>query len=231
MTWIRCKTWKLDQCRVETVQSVWSHEDEKVTPATDSTCIVTESPEEEWEECRYGEDHNNGGFPKSNKPLLEISFSAFFSVSALLHSILSRYPNLTKPFFDARAAILPNYSYSLLGIHNGGRTAEVLVVFAVGPVGKGCLGVHVEVDVITQDYCELGWVRITSSDSPYLQPKACIDRRLRRVEARGREQFLATNAYQALFSDSEAISNTAVCHRSPILKFEARSVPVILEYR
>jgi hypothetical protein len=164
---------------------------------------------------------------------LGIAFSAFFSATALLHDILSRRPGLVQPRFDASSAKVPNYSYYLVGIYECGRTAEILIVFSVGPAGKGCVGVYVEIDLFTSDYQEKEFIRNCNSDTP---PSMCAGLALerRRLEILGQtaadETTRTASMLPELYPDCETIDNVAVRRQRPIWSMKAGDAPVEIVY-
>jgi hypothetical protein len=115
------------------------------------TRIVTFSTESEWEtsyiDTRTGLILESQNLGTANETI-SVCGTGFFSVVALLHDILSRRPKLVYPAFEKEkgaGAKIPTYSYHVVSVHRAGRTIEIFLVFSVGKIGAGCLGVYVEV--------------------------------------------------------------------------------------
>jgi len=169
-----------------------------------------------------------------------IAFTGFFSATALLHSILTRRPSLVRPRFDSSCANVPNYSYHLVGVYKGGRTAEVLILFSVGPAGRGCIGVFVTVDLFTSDYRELEFIRHSAYDTP---PLSCASLALerRRLRCQPRDQSdgrfgdggsggRVSSMLASLYPDCETIDNVAVRRQQPVLSMKASNAAVEIVY-
>jgi hypothetical protein len=188
---------------------------------------------------------------RTPRPHFSISYTAFLSVPNLLADILNRRPKLVQPPYNKRSSLLfPSFSSHLVGLNCTGQSVELLLVFAVGNgFGQGCCGVFVEVDLLTQDYKELEWIRHKDSDIP---PSSCeslaLERRRRQLfehapttdhraesysgyqplvceSASGHDQTLGR-----LYPDCQTMDNLAVRRHIPIQSLSALSAPVEMTY-
>ena len=159
-----------------------------------------------------------------------IAFSGFFSVTALLLDILARRPHLVSPRFCGSVTNLPNFTYHLVRVHEG-RVAEVLLVFAVGPIGRGCLGVYVEVDMFTQDYREIEWIKHPTHDSPPLTcGKLAFDRRKSQADGSSIQNMIGDTLLDLFYPDCVTMDNRAIRRHVPTMFMSARCASVTISY-
>lgn len=250
LTWIREGAWNESELRQSRVSSVWNdvkdedgsvsnqqHQKQVVIVRSniDTRIVVPVSPVDAGWETRVIDRQTGATRDFTNDYAgqhLTIACTGFFSATALLHDILTRRPNLVRPRFDNTVASLPSYSYHLVGM-TGGRVIQILLVFSVGPVGHGCIGVFVSVDLLTQDYQELEWIRHMAFDTP---PATCgilaLKRRLSTLLARDADNDDDVNDLQveSLYPDCQTLDNLAVRRQIPITSMAARSAPVEVTY-
>jgi len=257
LTWITDTGWKEQQLKNRCVQQLWNkneNETEKkrkgtVVRSTSDTHIVVSVTRTDagWERFKNSpgrfevlNDEGKEGSPKNTRQndQLDISFTAFFSATALLHSILTRRPSLVQPRFDSSCAKIPNYAYHLIGLSQGGRSADILIVFSVGPIGKGCIGIYLEVCLLTSDYREKEFIRHATYDTP---PSTCANLALERrlLSCRTSEHGCGSTAIKhdciskmlpILYPDCETIDNVAVRRQRPVWSMKARDAPVEIVY-
>ena len=243
MTWIRAIGWNESELLHRPVARLWNDEVTKgIVRSTSTTHIVVPVSRDDagWE-CFAT---NSGSAVKVDDQMetleasgeFDVIFTGFFSVTALLHGILTRRPGLVHPRFDSSSAHVPNYSYHLAGVYEAGRTVEILILFSVGPAGKGCIGVWVAVDLYTSDYQEQEFIRHTAYDTP---PSSCASlaferRRLHQSNGSERRGSFAsmdrTSILATLYPDCETIDNVAVRRQQPVLSMKARDAPVEVVY-
>jgi hypothetical protein len=163
-------------------------------------------------------------------PRFTIAFTGFLSITALLSDILTRRPTLVNPVFCNLGSPLPNFTYHLIQVKDG-RIVEVLLVFSVGKVGSGCVGVFVEVDLLTQDYQEMEWIRHQAHDTP---PSTCaklaLDRHKSHTDNKAVETMTGDSLMEILYPDCVVMDNKAIRRRFPTTFMSARSAPVSISY-
>jgi hypothetical protein len=207
-----------------------------VVRSNESTRIVVRIPECDSEWIRDDDDPVQQRSPAAVPTTtgrtataagLHMAYHAFFSTSALLHSLLSRNPRLVSPKFDASTAVLPNFDYHVVQVTDN-RIVELFVIFSVGPMHKGCVGVFVQVDLVTQDYRPVKWIRLIHVDTP---PMDCGC-----IALTQRKKYLLMNAPHhqkpnfVLYPDVIAIHNIAVRRQKAVASISARDMPVVLSY-
>lgn len=149
-----------------------------------------------------------------------------------MKDILVRRPHLITPRFSDTKAALPIFTYHLVQVTMG-RIAEMLLIFSVGPIGKGCIGVFVEVDLLTQDYREVEWLRHDSSDVP---PSGCgkLAFSRRKNVCSSQSTNVSNNSMndllEAMYPDCVTMDNLAVRIQVPVKSMRARSAPVQIAY-
>lgn len=257
LTWITDSGWNEQELKHRHVEPLWSgHENgagkkrkQPVVRSTRDTHIVVPVTRVDagWErfnntsglfEVPNDEKNESGKNNILQNNHLDIAFTAFFSATALLHSILTRRPNLVQPRFDSSCARTPNYAYHFIGLSKGGRSAEILLVFSVGPIGKGCIGIFLEVDLLTSDYREQEFIRHAHYDSP---PSTCANLALERryLSSRSGECESSSIAIKndgvskmlpILYPDCETIDNVAVRRQKPVWCMKAHDAPVEIVY-
>jgi hypothetical protein len=253
LTWITGASWRTRECRVCPVESLWqndchingaSKQDPKqsfLVRSNADSCIVVQVSDadagwevvnsDQWSEQSH-RLHTESADHRHLEPLFNINFTGFLSAASLLKDILVRRPHLVTPQFCDKKAALPIFTYHLVQV-NMGRIAEILLIFSVGPIGKGCLGVFVEVDLLTQDYREIEWLRHGSSDAP---PAGCGNLAFSR---RKKICFSRTGSVpkrsmggllEDMYPDCVTMSNLAVRIQVPVKSMCARSAPVQIDY-
>lgn len=253
LTWITESSWGNRECSCCPVESLWRNvcdvkgtlkqdpnQSLLVQSNADSRIVVQVSDADAgWEVVS-----SDQLFDKSNRlhsasgdrihldPFFTINFTGFLSAVSLLKDILTRRPHLVTPRFCASKAVLPIFTYHLVQVSMG-RILEILLIFSVGPIGKGCLGVFVEVDLLTQDYREIEWLRHSTSDAPPAgcgnlafsrRKKICFSRT--GFEPKGSIDGLLED----LYPDCMTMDNLAVRIQVPLKSMCARSAPVHVDY-
>jgi hypothetical protein len=92
---------------------------------------------------------------------LKVVFEAYLDVKKLLGEILLAHSLISVLNHDDDD-LLPNdyFAFSLQGLGNGGRTADLVIVFkSHSRKNRGVLGVFVSLDLFTQNYKVLDWVQ------------------------------------------------------------------------
>jgi hypothetical protein len=100
-------------------------------------------------------------FLTSQQGLLSLPFSAYLSVQNLLADVLACRPSLQRSYLFSDGPediVFPEYFYNLVSLGERGRTAELLVVFR-SRERVGAVGVFLIIDLFTQAYRELNWIR------------------------------------------------------------------------
>lgn len=180
-----------------------------------------------WEPCNSS---------TSTAPPLHLPCTAFVSVAALLHSILTRRPGLVQRLrHDHCCTPLPRYSYQLVGLSDGGRVAELVIVFvAVEGQGGRTVGICVELDCFTSDYRELEFLRHATSSGGKQLRLLCAQLAQRRQRCRHNNNNHDTNENKILLPwlspDCETFDNRAVRRQIPVGSMKARDAPVELVY-
>jgi hypothetical protein len=235
LTWIYESTW--EECPNINITPIWNNsqtETESIVRASEKSRIVVPMS---WDDSGWQPMHYNSKTGEYRvlacehiAPTFKIAFSCFFSVNSLLLDILAHRPHLVSPRFCGSTANLPNFTYHLVHIHND-RVAEVLLVFAVGPIGRGCLGVFVEVDLFTQDYREMEWIKHPAHDSP---PSTCaklaLDRRKSQSVSSSVHCKLGGSLLDLLYPSCVTMDNRAIRRHVPTTFLAARSAPVTISY-
>lgn len=222
-TWFSERGWDRDQLVQDpVVVPLWTKG--KVVRADVMTRMVVHTSWKDagWERC----SKNSSSVSRTG---FDIRVCAFISTSVLLHTILQLTPALVIPAFDASSPRLPNYSHHIVAMKHGGRVMEIYLVFSVGPVGKGCVGVCVDVDLLTQD-CLIhpdDWRRLTQVDTPPVDCAATLGRRRRR-RSMGATMHPTK---RPLYPDCITIDNRAVRQQRPVFELMARDAPVRIQYR
>jgi hypothetical protein len=240
LTWITESSWQISECHTASVESLWqnnnsmncaSKQDPKqpflVRSNADSSIVVQLSDVDAgWEVL------NSDSSSEKSRLLFNISFSGFLSAASLLKDILFRRPHLINPRFCDTKSALPIFTYHLVQVSEG-RIAEMLLIFSVGPIGKGCIGVFIEVDLLTQDYREIEWVQHGSSDVP---PVGCgslaFSRRRKTCVSRSSSVSKVSKdiLLEDMYPDCVTMDNLAVRVQVPINSMCARSAPVQIDY-
>jgi hypothetical protein len=244
MAWIRDSGWIWNDRKRQTIQPLWSNRDDDtvgVVRSNETTRIVVRIPDadSEWHQCCPMSDASSSS---SSQSAWNISFHAFLSTSSLLHSILSRNPHLVSPKFDASAAVLPNYfDHHIVHILHGGRCLELFLIFAVNCSGGGsdhhhktkkggCVGVFCHIDLFTQDYRTIKWIRVPHVDTP---PIACgciaLTQRFKFWRDLHQRSPVSSNI-QKIYPDAIAVHNIAVRRQKAVASISARDTPVVLSY-
>lgn len=276
LTWIREAAWHESELKHRRVRSIWNDDaccdyggssskeqqqqhrkQQAVIRSTVDTRIVVpvSTVDAGWETVVVDRqtgailDVTNESEDNQIGPQFKIEFTGFLSATSLLFSILLRRPSLVRPRFDGTVATLPSsYSYHLVGVNGRGRTIELLLVFSVGlGGGQGCIGVFVEVDLLTQDYREREWIRHAAADTP---PASCgflaMDRRRRQlcpfdyscsaISIAGEMHRSWTkfgndaSLLVSLYPDCHTMDNLAVRRQIPIMSMSACSAPIEVAY-
>ena len=255
LTWIRESAWEEYAMTVQDVEPLWEKSDihTKCHPASshdhnnDHSCLP--GIVRATKECRIVIKSDNHWQPMIGHPTTDdvqvaatmlldnnhsrpftIAFVSFFSVASLLLDILKRRPRLVSPRFCEASMNLPSYTYHLVQVKDG-RAAEVLLIFAVGPIGKGCLGVYVEVDLFTQDYREMEWMKHPAHDSP---PPTCaklaFERRKGQAGINSVQGMTSDSVLDILYPDCVSMDNRAIRRNVPTMFMSARSADVTISY-
>ena len=202
---------------------------------------------------------------------MKLSCSAFLSVKALLHHLLIKFPNLAPKVqqnerntgSDGEGCShpiinLPNYTYDLVSVTDGGRMIEILLVFSLP--GKKVkeqqqqrqqqsraksVGVFVQIDVLKQQYKTINWLRSNFSvdDDNYVQiSHLVLERRRQFLEIDTLPSSSSSNdvhldcypsddiLLSLLYPDTQTFDNAAVRKQRPVYRIQARASPVELYY-
>lgn len=138
-----------------------------VTPTRNDIVAVPER--RAWEQCSNNDSddplnipqHSDDGRIKIDGGITVV-FEAFLSVEALLSDILQRRKHLlpSRPITDARPKF-PDFSYSLIATSPCGRMIDLIITFESKK--SAAVAVFLRVDVFTQAYEELDWIRNTAT--------------------------------------------------------------------
>jgi hypothetical protein len=95
---------------------------------------------------------------------ISVVSEAFLSVEALLSDVFQRRKHLlpTRQSTDARP-IFPDFSYSLIATSACGRMVDLIITFESKK--NTAVGVFLRVDLFTQAYEELDWIRNTANNN------------------------------------------------------------------
>jgi hypothetical protein len=251
LTWIRESTWEEDGLPLRVVEPIFQQQQDKgqriVRSSAATRIVILDQMEYHgWRRCVSdrctGAPMEADSTSMQGDGALEIAFSGFFSIAALLQGILCNRPNLVQPRFGGENSKLPNYSYHMVGLYQGGRVALVLVLFSVGPVGKGCVGCFVEVDLFTQDFIETEFIRQSNVDTP---PPSCAALALSRHKHRSPRSVKDERAisecaprlaqtwsemHAKYYPNCQTLDNAAVRRQIPVQRIVAANAPVEIVY-
>jgi hypothetical protein len=254
LTWFQESSWKNMETCLQSVMQIWEPETIKVCDgiifphpqrrfapylvrSTPESRIVVQVADVDsgWEqkinEPTVGKSEQNSTVKcRQMTPQLTIVFTGFLSITSLLSDILTRRPALIWPVFSKEDLVLPTFTYHLDQV-KGGRIVELLLVFSVGKIGCGCLGIFVSVDLLTQDYREMEWIRHQAHDTP---PPSCAklasDRHKRLTCDCIVETLNGNTMMETLYPDCVVMDNKAIRRQYPTTFMSARSAPVSLSF-
>lgn len=213
-------TWFGNSCeerRVFSVEKLW-----KCNPAGVGVKVVRA---DEQARIFVPTTWSDAGWEQQGNDVWSIPLSGFVSTSVLLHSILQLTPNLLEPSFEPGSPRLPNYTHSIVSTKSSGRVLELCLVFSVGPVGRGCVAVFVDVDLCTQDWCVHHWMRLREIDTPVASASCKLaQQRLRRIKQGGTKKDVM------LYPDCVTLDNLAVRLQRPVWVLSARDAPIRIVY-
>lgn len=232
LTWIHWRDWHVKQLPTRVVGKLWESkidDSTKISRSTSTSLIVVpiSSVDSGWERSpTFQKNHHH------HLNQLTIGFHGFLSVKALLRSILSRRPKLVHPFFDRHSAWVPNYSYNLVGLFEAGRTIEILLLFSVGPSGKGCIGVFVEVDLFSSDYRETDFIRHFAYDTPPNCEYLALQRRHSRLmgDKLASKTTIDHGLLSTMYPHCETFDNVAVRRQEPVWSLSAGDLSIEIVY-
>lgn len=273
LNWISLYHYRADQTKNKTVgQNVHRKENSVKWNKVENLVVSMNDCDTGWRDCwsdrqtglkaMLGPDHSTT--PSiSNEKALHVAFTAFLSMTALLQDILLRYPKFlkhskTKAYngcsidseqHQRSIPIIPNYTYDVVSVTEGGQMIEVLLVFSAPD--QSCwykksiqqneeyksksVGVFILIDLITQDYMELSWLKSNYSiDDDLVQIcRLALGRRRHSLTSTGTTNSIQHDIaapLELLYPDCQAIDNIAVRQQRPVLSIKARSSPIELYY-
>ncbi len=205
LTWVMAADWvdsKANHASVLTTSNL------SVVPSRSD--IITKTDEIVWEE--YWSERYSGRptLASQDSSTLHIAFEAYFRVDALLHDILAR----RREKFNYQENALPDFHYNLISILDDGRTANLVIVFATNPGMASCrrmsVGVYIQIDLLTQSYKEMGWLKNTSEPTDFLLRQwsnvLAINRRMKEQQvgpfSRARTKALGGVDFSMFYQDS-----------------------------
>jgi len=164
LTWIIESSWNSSRCHSPVL------EETPTSPGTirpqSNKIVRAVQGKSEWEHVateRLSGIESTSSSNSSTSDLggqIKVAFEARFSVQELLVDILLRRPHLVPNFDNKSPSKLPTYFYDLIGITRGGRSLEILIC-VLG--SKESMGVFVVIDLFTQSYQELQWVKCANA--------------------------------------------------------------------
>lgn len=257
LTWISDSAWQAFDFQENILLPLWESEDSPcyagsyldndrnslvVRSTVESRVVVVEPIKEAgWETVTSDRFTGEIKQVEAQTPHLKISFSAFFSVASLFLDILSRRPKLVRPHFDkCTPTTMPEFSYQVVGIDDSGRVVEIFLVFSErSTASSGCIGVFVQVDLFTQDYREIQWIRHKTADMPFTSCGFFALERRRKLLGiatpvanlfRDQGTSKADELLALCYPNCQTMDNLAVRMHKPITSICARSAPVEVTY-